>query len=477
VQTKSLQTLRVGGTKTTGDVLTLKVTDSGLSGGSESVSYTVLSTDTLATIAQGLATAVNSDTHLQGLGVIANANGTHTYINIRSVSPNITTYSTSTSGGATETLNFGIFKNGIENASIGGTKTTGDVLTLTVHDPALSGGQEAVSYTVLSTDTLTSIATALKNAINADSHLSTLGVTATSATAVVSINSISTNATTYTSSTNSGATETIALTLNTNLNQIATVGGTVTSGDKITITVYDAGISGGSAAVSYTATSSDTLTTFATNLTTAINGSTSLQNIGVTATSSGAQLTIQSNSINTTTYRQSYSPSTATESLSFTTTTSGWQVAALGGSKTTGDVLKITAYDSALSGGSQAVSYTVLSTDTLSTIASALASAINANSSLSTIGVTASSSGQIVSIESVSPNLTTYSESVNSGGTETISLAKSIGVTQAAYNNVNELVSLAPGGGTFFQGTTDKPVSSTTLNSQVISIQAKAPSS
>ena len=122
VQQASLQALRVGGTETTGDVLTLKVSDSGLSGGSESVSYTVLSTDTLATITQGLATAVNSDTHLQTLGVIANAHGTNTFINIRSVSPNITTYSTSTSMSATETLNFGIFKNGIENASIGGTR-------------------------------------------------------------------------------------------------------------------------------------------------------------------------------------------------------------------------------------------------------------------------------------------------------------------------------------------------------------------
>ena len=156
---------------------------------------------------------------------------------------------------------------------------------------------------MLSADTLTSIATGLKNAINADSHLSTLGVTATSATAVVSINSVSTNATTYTSSTSSGATETIALTLNTNQNQIATVGGTITTSDKMTITTYDAGLSGGSTAISYTAMSGDTLTSFATGLTAAINASTNLKNIGVTATSSGAQITIQSNSPNMTTYR------------------------------------------------------------------------------------------------------------------------------------------------------------------------------
>src|SRR5208282_3189393 len=97
-------------------------------------------------------------------------------------------------------------------------------------------------------------------------------------------------------------------------------------------------------------------------------------------------------------------------------------------------------------------------------------------SNLSAIGVTASSSAQILSIESVSPNLTSYTQSASSGATETIALGKSIGATQASFNNVNELVALAPGGGTLFQGTTDKPAQSTTLATQVLSIQAQAPS-
>jgi hypothetical protein len=39
----------------------------------------------------------------------------------------------------------------------------------------------------------------------------------------------------------------------------------------------------------------------------------------------------------------------ATESVDLTTSTSGWQVAAIGGSKTTGDVLTITVLNFALS--------------------------------------------------------------------------------------------------------------------------------
>ncbi|HEY9773365.1 MAG TPA: cysteine peptidase family C39 domain-containing protein, partial [Planktothrix sp.] len=128
VQQTSLQTLRIGGTKTTGNTLTVTVKDPALSGGQEAVTYTVLSSDTLATIAAGVATAINADTNLQSLGVIANAHGTNTFVNIRSVSANNTTYSTSTSGGATETMTFGIFQNGTESATVGGTKATGDVL-------------------------------------------------------------------------------------------------------------------------------------------------------------------------------------------------------------------------------------------------------------------------------------------------------------------------------------------------------------
>ncbi|MCC6981617.1 MAG: hypothetical protein IT343_25065, partial [Candidatus Melainabacteria bacterium] len=48
-----------------------------------------------------------------------------------------------------------------------GTKTTGNILTVTVYDAALAGGVRTVNYTVLAGDTLTTMATNLAAAINA----------------------------------------------------------------------------------------------------------------------------------------------------------------------------------------------------------------------------------------------------------------------------------------------------------------------
>ncbi len=56
-------------------------------------------------------------------------------------------------------------------AAIGGSKTTGNVLAITTYDAGLSGGKKAVNYAVQSGDTLTSIATNLTAALNADTDL------------------------------------------------------------------------------------------------------------------------------------------------------------------------------------------------------------------------------------------------------------------------------------------------------------------
>ena len=97
-----------------------------------------------------------------------------------------------------------------KTATISGTITAGNVLTIGIHDKALSKA-ENINYTVLSSDTTTTIATALKSAINADTTLSSLGITATSSGAVITITSSSPNATSYTESVSSGSTEAITL--------------------------------------------------------------------------------------------------------------------------------------------------------------------------------------------------------------------------------------------------------------------------
>ena len=53
------------------DTITLTTNFSGLSGGSEQVVYSVQASDTLNTIASGIATNINADTHLQTIDVSA----------------------------------------------------------------------------------------------------------------------------------------------------------------------------------------------------------------------------------------------------------------------------------------------------------------------------------------------------------------------------------------------------------------------
>jgi YD repeat-containing protein len=473
VQQHTVETLRLGGTVTTGNVLTLTVKDPALSGGQKAVSYTVAAGNTMTVIAQNLARNINQDTALQAIGVSANAQSGKTFINIRSASANLTTYTASTSGGATVTMNFGIWRNGLWNASIGGTKTTGDILTITVKDTALAGGQQAINYTVLAGDTLTTIATGLKNAINANANLIALGVTATSVGTDISISSNSKNVTSYISSTSVGATETIALAVNQNGPKTATIAGTKTTGDILTVTVYDAALAGGVRTVNYTVLAGDTLTTMATNLAAAINADTNLQAIGASAISAGTVITLNSKSTNLTTYRTTTS-ATATATLTLSNPVSAWTAAVISGTVTAGNVVTITFYDAGLAGGSKAVSYTVVAGDTTTTIATKLKNAINADTALQGIGVTSNSSSRTINIQSTSPNLTSYAPSVSTGATVAITLSKSTSVVDSTVNNVNALVKLAPGGKARFQGTTSKPVVSASVAGQVVTINQKA---
>jgi len=98
------------------------------------------------------------------------------------------------------------------------------------------------------------VAAGLASAINANTSLSTLGVTATSASGVISISSSSTNLTTYSSAvtpTTTSGTETVTLGTNTVGNTTATIGGTVTVGDVLSLTVRAKALTGGAESVAY----------------------------------------------------------------------------------------------------------------------------------------------------------------------------------------------------------------------------------
>jgi YD repeat-containing protein len=92
----------VGGTVTVGNVATINVNDAGLPGGTKAKSYTVIAGDTLAKIATGLANAVNGDSQLAALGIVAYTNAA--VVSLSTSPGNATTFTGSTSGGATVTL-------------------------------------------------------------------------------------------------------------------------------------------------------------------------------------------------------------------------------------------------------------------------------------------------------------------------------------------------------------------------------------
>lgn len=84
-----------------------------------------------------------------------------------------------------------------QTATVGGTVHAGDKLKITITDAALSPNPDFVEYIVVAGDTTTSIATGLKNLINANANMTGKGITATSSSTVVTINSKTGNSTTY----------------------------------------------------------------------------------------------------------------------------------------------------------------------------------------------------------------------------------------------------------------------------------------
>jgi hypothetical protein len=172
--------LAVSGTITVGDVLSIIVFNSSLSGGQKQIFYTVMSGDSINSIASSMAAIVTADPDIAALGISAVPISQLIYI-----TPTGTTYSSTMSAGATETIMLGFNNSGNISVNVGGSATAGDTLTITTTNAALSGGSESVTYTVLSGDTTVSMAEGLAAAINADTALEGIGLTATNSSPAI----------------------------------------------------------------------------------------------------------------------------------------------------------------------------------------------------------------------------------------------------------------------------------------------------
>lgn len=335
--------ITLAGTVSAGHIISLAISNGNIAGSPVTVTSTpaTVAGDTLATLATRLKNAINANGALSAAGVTATVSAesiTITYAGGGS-GP---TYSYSISGaGVTEQvwLDMGakaseqaLFKHSLhgtnpEVATIGGAITAGDKITLNFRDPAFNVPPtipptdltQTVSYTVVGGDTTTTIATALKNAINAKAVFAGK-VNAVSAGAVITITSTS-GVTDYGATVSGAASETVTMAgdvpsfnklsncnaANTGVfnqrqdhsgdyicstKETGTVGGgPVFVNGNATLTITDF-YAGGANPVSVGIVPGDTPTTIATKFKTAINAPGPLKDAKISADASGGTLTI-----------------------------------------------------------------------------------------------------------------------------------------------------------------------------------------
>ena len=97
-----------------------------------------------------------------------------------------TAFTASTAGGS-ETITFGPNTNGNSTATIGGTVSSGNQLTITAYNPSLVAGPESRIRWSRSGDRPRPSPLSLNSLINGDARMQSLGVSATSSAAVITI--------------------------------------------------------------------------------------------------------------------------------------------------------------------------------------------------------------------------------------------------------------------------------------------------
>ncbi len=283
----------------------------------------------------------------------------------------------------------------------------GSVFTVTVYNAGLAAGQKSVTHTFQTGNTLRQTANKIVQAINADTELQAIGVTATLQNgANYTIASTSTNGTVYRQTTTGGGSNRLAI------QQTLTVGGTVTVDDKLTLTIFDASLVGGSEDVVYKPNTGDTLADIVIKLRNKINNSTTLAALGITAKVSSTDssvLLIESPTFDTTEKLTSYSAKvkaggTETMTLGAFWGTNGAQTLSVSGPVTVGETVKLTVFNLDLPDLQKEVSYVTQAGDNLNKIRCGLRTEINNDTDLAAIGVHATCGGGVLEVTSTDPS-------------------------------------------------------------------------
>jgi hypothetical protein len=263
-------TATIGGTITTGDEITIDLTNGalaaqGLSPPKISVTYLVSSTDTLVAVAEQLATLFNDNLNAQQADISADA--VEAVITFKHAGPvgNLSVLTSPVGEGATVTL--------------GGTALTGDQVNVLFTGPGLGGG--VVIQTAPTTgQSATNMGDALVAAIAANPTLAGLGIIGTDTSGAVKISGVPAGDYTVTSWVNKTSPAVV-------------VGATPDAADTLTVTFTAANLPGSPHAVSYITLPTDITTALAAaGLTAAINSDPVLAAAGITGLRTGSSIAI-----------------------------------------------------------------------------------------------------------------------------------------------------------------------------------------
>lgn len=287
----------------------------------------------------------------------------------------------------------------------------GSVFTITIYDAGLPTGQKTVTHTYVTGNTLRQTANKIVQAINADTDLQAIGVTATLGTGSnYTINSTSTNGTVYRQTTTGGGSNRLAI------RQTLTIDGTVTVDDKLTLTIYDVGLEGGKELVVYKPNAGDTLADIVLRLRNKINNSTTLAALGISAKVSSTDtntLLIESPTFETTQKFTSYSAKvkaggTETMTLGSFLQTNGAQTITVTGPVVVGETVQFTVFNIDLPGSLKTVSYVAQAGDNLNQIRCGLRTQVNNDADLAEVGIHAACGGGVLTLTSNSEEQTFY---------------------------------------------------------------------
>jgi len=317
--------------------------------------------------------------------------------------------------------------------SIGGTVTVGDELTLQVANnvfanAAFGGNPAAViahTYTVQAGDTIQTIADRLSNLFNDDTNAQTVGLRA---------DNIGNNIT-FRHNGPVGNLSTLSAILG-EPSQI-TIGGSATANDTLAVQ-FTGGPFAAPHVVSITVPGGSTsANSMALALANAINADAGCIGASITATNSTSHVNL--------------TVPAADEPITPAVFANPAQIqCTVGGSATAGDALNVTL---TIAGASYTSTYSVVSTDTVNSMASGIAGAINANPQLIALGISAAAANATVSI-SWPPGVgqIRISKSITGAGTETLTTTGGPSETITIATQATETFALTPSNGVFSGG-------------------------